>query len=90
MGSNKRPTLSSFPFSRVRLVCARCGRRASYRKDALIREYGSVALADLPQKIANCSRQDACEMTYANLHSAAARKVPRDPLDEFLGIPPTL
>ena len=90
MSSNKRPTLSSFPFSRVRLICARCGRRASYRRDALIRTYGGVALADLPQQVANCSRRDACEMTYGNLHSAAARKIPRDPLDGFLGIPPTL
>jgi hypothetical protein len=90
MGSSKRPTLSSFPFSQVRLVCARCGRHARYRKDALFRDYGGVALADLPQKVANCSRQDACEMTYANLHSEAARKVLRDPLDGFLGIPPTL
>jgi hypothetical protein len=90
MGFNKRPSLSSFPFSRVRLVCARCGRRGSYRRDALIREYGGVALADLPQQVANCPRQDACEMTYANLHSAAVRKVPRDPLDALLGIPPTI
>ena len=89
MGSNMRPTLSSFPFSRVRLVCARCGRSGSYRKDALVRAYGGVALADLPQKVANCSWQDACEMTYANLHSASARKIPLDPLDGFLGIPPT-
>ena len=90
MGFNKRPMLSSFPFSRVRLVCARCGRRGSFRKDALIREYGGIALADLPQQVANCPRQDACEMTYANLHSAAARKVPLDPFDGFLGIPPTI
>jgi hypothetical protein len=90
MSSNKRPTLASFPFSQVRMVCVRCGRRARYRRDALIRQYGAIALADLPQKVANCSRQDACEMTYANLQSAAARKVRRDPLDEFLGIPPTL
>jgi hypothetical protein len=89
MSSSKRPTLSSFPFSRVRLVCARCGRRASYRRDALIRQYGSVPLADLPQKVANCPREAACEMTYGNLHSAAARKVPLDPFDGFLGIPPT-
>jgi hypothetical protein len=90
MSSSKRPTLSSFPFSQVRLVCTRCGRRARYRRDALLRQYGGVALADLPQKVANCSRQDACEMTYANLHSAAARKVRHDPLDGLLGIPPTL
>jgi hypothetical protein len=90
MGPNKRPTLSSFPFSRVRLVCAHCGRRGSYRKDALLRAFGGVALADLPQKVADCPRRDACEMTYANLHSAAARKVPLDPFDGFLEIPPTL
>jgi hypothetical protein len=91
MRTSSSATLASFPFSTVRVACERCGHRAHYRKDALVRQYGGgLTLAELLEKVAGCPEQGACDVAFVNLHSRIRRKLQPDHLDGLLGIPPTL
>jgi hypothetical protein len=95
MRSHSSPTLASFPFSRVRVACALCGRHGQHSKETLVHEYGAdVLLADLLGKIAMCPLRerlgDTCGATYANLRSDIAQTKQPGSLDGQFGIPPTL
>jgi hypothetical protein len=55
----------------ARLVCGKCGRRAQYRIDRLLEQYGSeIAMPDLRHELAQCPHRgdmsNPCQVKYVD------------------------
>jgi hypothetical protein len=75
--------LRDYPFDRVRLACEKCERNGSYRKAALVKQYGATIelpamlgeiAADCPRQGLNSVGMDPCGVIYPDLKSAFARR----------------
>ena len=71
------------PFERVRLACEKCERSGSYRKSALVKQYGATIelpamlgeiAADCPRRGLNSVGMDPCGVIYPDLKSAFSRR----------------
>jgi hypothetical protein len=69
-------TLGTYPHQMVRLACAKCDRRAQFKRERLIAEHGAdIQLPDLRHVLARCERRtklgDACGGYYPDLFRSA-------------------